>query len=118
MSIAAKVARRFTARGLTLDSSTRRKANAALRRKGFDGNGRFRTKGQAINLAFGVLADFGIEAGEVITADRLGSGVRGIELAWTNPEDSFSPVDIPNSVLHFAWTEMDNGLYEVVAYLS
>lgn len=118
MNIAEKVVRRFVARGLTLDSSTRRKANDALRRKGFDGNGRFRSKGQAINLAFGVLDEFGIEADEVISADKMRSGTRGIELAWTNPDDPFSPVNIPNSVLHFSWTEVGNGLYEVIAYLS
>jgi len=116
---ATKVARRFIAReGLRLDPSTRRKANQALQRKGFDGNDRFRSQGEGVNVAFAVLADFGIEPDQVITANNLRSGNRGIELAWSNPDDPFSPVNITNSVLHFAWTEMDNGRFEIIAYLS
>jgi len=111
---------RRIARGITLDSSTRRKGNAALVRRGFDGNGRFRKTGQALAAAFEVLNDFGIEPAEVFSAWTYNqdSGSHGIRIAFTNPEDSFSPADITNSVLHFAWTTMDNGLVEVIAYLS
>jgi hypothetical protein len=118
MSITENVARKFLARQqeLRLDPSTRQKANKALRRKGFDGNDRFKNHGEAINVAFSVLADFGIESDEVIQASRLRT--RGIYLAFSNPDDPFSPVPISNSVLHFSWTEMDNGRYEVIAYLS
>jgi hypothetical protein len=111
--------RRTAVTHLTLDASTRRKANAALIRKGFDGNSRFRSMSQALSEAMGVLSDFGIEADEVLSAwtYKPKTGTNSINLAFSNPEDSFSPVQISNSTLYISWTELETG-YEVIAYLS
>jgi hypothetical protein len=102
-----------------LDRAVRQQANKALIRKGLDGNGRFTKIGQALGVAFRVLGEFGIDPDEVLSADRhrAPSGTWPIQLAFSNPEDSFSPVPIRNSVLHFAWTDL-GGKFEVVAYLS
>lgn len=102
-----------------LESTIRRQANQALIRKGLDGNGRFQKIGQALSTAFRVLGEFGIDPDEVLSADRhrAPSGTWPIRLAFSNPNDSFSPVPIRNSVLHFAWTDL-GGKFEVVAYLS
>jgi len=108
------------AAGQRLDSATRRVGNDLLRKAGFDGNGRFRSIGYALNVAFGKLEKIGIEQGEVMNAHlfREPSGSRPLDIAFSNPEDPFSPTDISNSVLHFSWTELRDGVYEVVAYLS
>lgn len=118
-----RLARRWLQAGIEngrLDNSVRQQANRDLIRSGLDGNGRFQKIGQALNVAFKVLEKYGIEPDEVLSADRhrAPSGTWPIDLAFSNPEDSFSPVSIRNSVLHLSWTQMDNGMYEVVAYLS
>lgn len=102
-----------------LDRSVRQQANRDLIRKGLDGNGRFTKIGQALGVAFRVLGAYGIDPDEVLSADRhrAEAGTWPIRLAFSNPEDSFSPVSIKNSVLHFAWTKLGDR-YEVVAYLS
>lgn len=104
----------------TLDSTVKAKANRDLIHKGLDGNGRFQKVGQALTAAFSVMHQYGIEPDEILSANRHSrpSGTWPIQLAFTNPEDSFSPVPIRNSVLHFAWTDLGEGRYEVVAYLS
>lgn len=110
----------LAAMGARLDSGTRREANELLRRAGFDGNSRFRSIGQALNKAFSALAQVGIEQDETLSAHlfRDPSGSRALDIAFTNKEDPFSPEPITNSVLHFAWTELRDEVYEVVAYLS
>jgi hypothetical protein len=61
-----------------------------------------------------------MEWGQVINSFPLNQpqGRMMIDLAFTNPEDSFSPTDISNSALAFQWYELGNGQYEVVAYLG
>lgn len=102
-----------------LDSSVRRAANADLVRAGLDGNGRFTKVGQALTAAFDVLGKYGIEPDETLSAHRHSQpqGTWPIHVAFSNPSDSFSPVSIQNSVLHFAWTDLGNR-FDVVAYLS
>lgn len=109
-----------TARGLRLDSRVRQQANAALIRKGLDGNGRFRKIGQALAVAFEVLGKFGIEADEVLSAHKFpeAKGRATINLAFQNPDDPFSPESIDNTMLAIQWTEMRPGSVEVIAYLS
>lgn len=106
--------------GRRLDSASRREGNAALRKAGFDGNGRFRRIGEALASAFKVLSRIGIEQDEVLNMGAFmgDSGARTIDLAFSNPDDPFSPEPISNSVLHFSWTELDSGALEVIAYLS
>lgn len=103
-----------------LDPSVRRQANQALRQAGLDGNGRFLKIGQALNAAFRALQPFGIEPDEVLSADRhrQPSGSWPIHVAFSNPDDSFSPMPIRNSVLFFTWTALDDRGFDVVAYLS
>lgn len=103
-----------------LPDNIRRQANQALIRKGFGGKARFTKIGQALNVAFKVLGDFGIEPDTTLNADlfRGDNGHRGLDIAWSNPEDSFSPMSIQNSMLALQWTKMDNGQYEIIAYLS
>ncbi len=102
-----------------LDRSVRQQANKDLIRKGLNGNGRFTKIGLALGVAFRVLTEYGIDPDEVLSAGRhrAEAGTWPIRLAFSNPEDSFSPVSIKNSVLHFAWTKLGDR-YEVVAYLS
>ena len=103
-----------------IDSSVKQAANSKLRHAGLDGNGRFLKVGHALSAAFEVLTKFGIEPDESLNADRHRhpNGVWSISLAFSNPQDSFSPVSVNNSVLHFAWSTLDNDRIEVVAYLS
>lgn len=110
----------LAAMGRRLDSGTRRESNALLRKAGLDGNGRFRKVGEALTVAFDTLARVGIEPDETLNAHKFSgeSGFRTIDLAFSNPEDSFNPESITNSTLAFSWTELRDGVFEAVAYLS
>lgn len=110
----------LAAMGRRLDSGDQREGNALLRRAGLDGNGRFRKVGEALTVAFDVLSKLGIEQDEILSAHKFSgeSGSTTIELAFSNPDDAFSPENISNSVLAFSWTELVKGRFEVVAYLS
>lgn len=103
-----------------MDSATRAKANADLARNGLDGNGRFSKVGQGLSRAFDVLAKYGIEPDETLNANGFmgPEGRRSIHLAFSNPADSFSPVNIPNTMLAITWAEVNPGRFEMVAYLS
>ena len=106
--------------GAKLDSATRRAGNKFLHQAGFDGNGRFRSIGKALNEAFDALAKVGIEQDTTLSAHLFQdkSGSRPLDIAFSNKEDPFSPETITNSFLHFSWTELSKDRYEVVAYLS
>lgn len=116
-----RVATRYlSAASVRLVQKTKSAVTGALVRAGLDGNGRFKTLGAALAKAGDVLGQNGIEWGEVINSHAL-QGDRGtlnIDLALTNPEDSFSPTAIDNSMLSFQWYLLTGGQYEVVAYLS
>lgn len=118
-----RLAQRWLRAGLEngrLDASIRQKANKALIHSGFDGKGRFPKVGTALGVAFEVLAVYGLEPDEVLSAHRTMApqGVWPIQLAFSNPLDSFSPIPVKNSMLSFSWTVLDGGRIEVVAYLS
>lgn len=106
-----------------LASGMRSKANAALMKSGFDGNGRFRSQGHGISSAFDVLSKFGIVVDGHVDGFRVSkpSGSIKIDVAFSD-ENASSPFDppasIPNSALSFSWHELENGKFEVVAYLS
>lgn len=112
--------RHKTARGQRLEPATRSRANRVLSQRGLDGNDRFRKVGQALTVAFDVLSEFGIEPGETLNSHLFmePSGTRSLELAFSNPDDPFSPTEVSNSVLFFSWTELRDGVFEVIAYLS
>ena len=96
----------------------------AMGAAGLDGRGRFRSVGHGLNEVFSVLARFGIEPDQVLSHWLFAepSGSRLIRLAWTNPDDSFSPTSVEEMGLSFSWhTEKQWGEarpVEIVAYLS
>ncbi len=100
--------------------SERRKINASLTAAGFGGKARFRSVGEALNVADGVLMKAGLEWGQVNSAHLFSGdkGHRSIVLARKNQADAFSPVEITNTALGFQWTKLDGERYEVIAYLG
>lgn len=108
------------AKAKRVDRTLRNQFATSAKKHGLDGNGRFDRVGKAISAAFDILSKYGIESGGSIDAFGLkqDSGSRRFDMAWTNPEDSFSPIPISNSYLSITWQLMDNNKFEVVAYLS
>lgn len=99
--------------------SLKRAINKDLNKAGLDGNGRFRKPEEAYSRALEVLAEYGIELDEVVSS-HLFKGDKGsltIDVAFTNPQDSFSPDSISNSVLRLDFTNLGNR-YEVIGYMS
>lgn len=111
---------RTAAASVKLDNTTRQKVNAALMKKGLDGNLAFQRIGQALNVIAGVLGDAGLEQAEVFSASRFmaDDGRANFDIALSNPTDSFSPTPIANSMLAITWHKHESGRYEVIAYLS
>ena len=118
--VAQRAAARRAARSVRLDAKLRRMVNGGLVRAGLDGNGRFEKPGLALAAASGVLADNGIEFDEAVHASRLmgDEGRVTINLAMSNKDDPFSPVQISNSVLAMTWHKFADYKYEAVAYVS
>ena len=98
----------------------REKANDALEKAGFDGNGRFKNMGQANGKLADVLSKFGLQLGDVMSADlfREDSRTHNFSLEFVNPMDSFSPVAFDDSMMHFSYAKLSPDRIEVVAYLS
>ena len=118
-----RVAARHTrlASGERLDRSLRQKINKAMERKGLEGNGRFRKPEEGYSRAVEVMQDHGIELDEVVSSHLFSprpSGTVKADIAYSNEQDPFSPVSITNSILYLQYTELREGMYEVVAYLS
>lgn len=103
-----------------IDARTARAINGVLNRKGLDGNGRFRRAEDGYVIAVDTLRDFGIELDDVVHSEnfRLDSNTLNIHLAWTNPDDVFSPISVHNRVLYLYFYKLDNDKYEVLSYLS
>lgn len=108
------------AQSVRVNSALRSKVNRELVRAKLDGNGRFEKPGLALAAAGNVLADNGIEFDEAIHASRLmgDEGRITVDLAFTNQQDVFSPIQISNSMLAMTWYKHDEYKYEAVAYLS
>ena len=102
-----------------MDNALKTKINHELRSAGFDGNGRFRSIGHAINVATGIIEKNGVELAEVMSAHRFNKpeGHEAVELAFKT-DDPFSPVEIDNTRLALSWTELQEGRLEAIAYLS
>lgn len=98
----------------------RAKANADLSSSGLDGNKSFKSIGTAINAITAALDQNGLELDDVPSADlfRGDSGRRTLRVAWSNPDDAFSPDSIENTMLSIQWYKHQSGNYEVTAYLS
>ena len=105
---------------VTLPSSLRQSANAALRQAGFDGNGRFKDINDAITKAYRTLDPFGI----ILPAQSMDlflgkSGTRNLNVK------NLAGDDFSNSLLAFSWHIFEGQGYtdyskktEIVAYLS
>ena len=119
MSLAAQLHEATGDASPKMSSAEARKVSAALDKKGFGGRVRFRSVGQALNVADGVLSKFGLEWGQVNSADLFSadSGHQSIRIA-RKTSDPFSPVDIQNRALGFQWTKLSTGAYEVIAYMG
>jgi hypothetical protein len=104
-----------------IDRKTREFIATEFNRAGLDGNGRFAKPDKGYVAAVDALSDFGIEIDEVVNAHSFAprpSGSLHIALAFTNQEDSFSPVSIPDTELIINYHELAPGRFEVLAYLS
>jgi len=119
MSLARELAEAVRPTVYRLTPKERKAINDALRKAGADGNGRFRSIGQALNAVHEVLNDAGFEWGQVTSADlfREPSGRRPLDIA-KRTDDPFAPLEVANSSLSFGWTELRPDVYEVVAYLG
>lgn len=118
MSLAAQLLE-ATVKADKISSSEASKVNAALDRKGFGGKVRFRSVGEALNVAAGVLSKFELEWGQINSAHlfQADAGHQSIQLA-RQTSDPFSPVEIANRALGFQWSKLGEGRYEVIAYLG
>ena len=103
-----------------LINKVRSVANESLMQYGLDGNGRFDKPSLGLSVALDLLAKHGIEIADVVDSFRftMPEGRITVDLAWTSAADSFSPVEIDNSMLVLAWYKCATGRYECVAYLS
>jgi len=110
-----------------LPSSIKNQFATRAKRVGLDGNARFNSIGNALGYVSKIMEDFvvkgekvSLQVDDVLSADhfRGDSGHRSFRLAYSSPDDSFSPIPINNSMLVFTWTLMEPNRYEVVTYLS
>lgn len=103
-----------------LDRRMRERINDALVEEGLGGKKLFEKASRGYAAAIDVLGEHGIELDTVVNAQSLAgsTGTLRIDVAFTNEEDSFSPVSIKNSVLFLQFTELREDAFEVIAYMS
>ena len=103
-----------------LDSTTRSRINNALERTGLNGNGRYDRAQRGYAEAVDILANFGIELDGIVNSFEFTrpKGRVTVELAFTNQEDSFSPISIGNAMLVVQFERLRENAYEVIAYVS
>jgi hypothetical protein len=109
------------AKASILDRSRKTKINRVFALEGLDGNGRFEKAERGMSKALEVLGDYGIEMDELPNSHVFTqpSGRITLDLAFTNKEDSFSPIQISNSRLVLTFHKFEEtGKYEVTAYVS
>lgn len=105
----------------TLDAGLRRKINTDLIRHGLDGNTYFRKPEDGYSRAVDVLIEHGLELDGIVSSHLFRarpSGTISADVAFTNFADRFSPIPITNSNLYLQFTELREGSFEVVAYMS
>jgi hypothetical protein len=105
-----------------LDHKLKTKITYTLSKRGLDGNGRFRSPVHGYQTALEVLADYGIELDDVVSRSRMdlaiSQGRITLDIAFTNKEDPFSPIDIRDSMLVLTFYERSDDNWEVLGYLS
>jgi hypothetical protein len=103
----------------TLIGPIRQGINEALVSNGFDGNGRFRSLGEAVNRIHGILSESAIEIADIVDAWGLvgDKGHKTYNLQFIT-DDPFRPEEIRNSMLVFSWYFHGEESYEVLVYLS
>lgn len=103
-----------------LERATRLRINERFNAVGLDGNGRFGRAEDGYVRALDVLSEFGIELGEVVNSHLFSpdDNTLNIRMAFSNPDDSFSPAEIENSLLHLTYHKLNGRRYEVLAYMS
>jgi hypothetical protein len=118
MSLAKSLLEATAAPSGKVDRSEKRAIGAALEKAGFGGKVRFKSVGEALNVADGVLAKYGLEWGQVNSAHLFqgDTGHQSIRLA-RKTEDPFSPIDLSDTSLGFQWSNLGNA-YEVIAYMG
>lgn len=104
-----------------LDNATRRKITQKLNSVGLDGNGRFKSTGEALQVVWKVLDGFNISISTVLNGNLfLGKkGRRRLELTLKASEkDPFTPgLSIENDII-FIWDELNTDTYEILCYLT
>lgn len=120
IDLANAVARSLAIAGRNLDRKTREAVNLDLDKAGLGGRGRYRKVGEALNVIAKVLSRHDIQQDDSFDANlfRDDKGYRTFGIAFSNPDDPFSPEFIGNSMLVVSWTLLRPGSYEVVSYLS
>ena len=111
----------ITARSQRTRRKTQQKVNQDLTKAGLDGNGRFRRIGEAIGAIAKVLGRHGLEEDDVFNVDlfRGNDGRRTFAIAYSNPDDPFSPESVGNSMLVIQWHRFEEtDQLEVISYLS
>lgn len=101
----------------TLKPSCRTLINESIARAGLDGNRRFEKVGTAFSAAVEAMRKHGVEIAEVVSLRETDQGRCSVRVAMSNPDDTFSPTEIRNSMLALQWTRLETG-FEVVGYLS
>ncbi len=91
-----------------------------MERAGLDGNQPFRSVGSGLAAIGEVLSKHGLEWDTTLSSHlfRGEAGRRTLDIAFSNPADSFSPTSISNSMVALTWHQHQSGNFEVIAYLS
>ena len=123
--MASRVASRHRKKALAserLDRGLREKINARMRRLGLDGNGRFRKPDRGFAAAVDAMQEHGVTLDGVVNAFEFSarpSGTVRADIAFIDDSQPFAPgIPISNSILYLQYTEVSEGRFEVVAYLS
>lgn len=102
----------------TMKAATRQKINRRLADTALNGFPYFENFGKALCLACDILSRDGIELGTTVEPPLRNKDRVRIPIAWTNKEDIYSPVAIPNTDLLLVFEEVKPYKFEVVAYLT
>jgi len=106
----------------TLDRGLRERVNALMSQKGLDGNRPFDSIGIGLNAITDTLEQHGIEVtGQGFNAMdtySFGRPPKTFDVAFSNRDDPFSPIEIDNSMLSVSWQEMGSGRWEMIARLT